>query len=132
MLNNIRTSVDNKKIVAELTYKLHLGPENIIARLAFSYSIAKSPKLKLSEIKDSKGKEYSMKVLFGNNNIPVYVALVCQKYEIYKTDKDIARYIKLHVDDGLEKLQKEYVKNAASNSFDFFMSKIETGLNKIN
>lgn len=131
MLPNIRTSLDNKAVVAELTYKLQLGPENVIARLAFSYSIANSNNLDLSKVRDSKGKEYSMKVLFGNNNIPVYVALICQKYGLYKTNKDVGRLIKMHVDDGLERLHKDFKKNATSNSFDFFMNKIETGLSEI-
>ena len=131
MLGNIRTSLQNKEIISDLTYKLQLGPENIIARMAFSYSIANSPKLNLRDIKDSKGKEYNPKILFGTNNIPVYVAMICQKYGIYKTDKDIQKFVKMHVDDGLEVLNREYRKNPNMNSFDFFLDKIEKGLNLI-
>lgn len=128
MLNNIRTSLANKTIVSELTFKLQLGPENVIARMAFAYSLANTSNLDIKFLRDSGGKEYNVKVLFGAAHIPVYVALICQKYGILKENKDVAKYIKLHVDDGLEKLYKEYAKNANGNSFDFFYNKIEKGL----
>ena len=47
MLINIKTSESNKQIVSELTRKLNFGSENIIARIAFSYSLSKNYKWKL-------------------------------------------------------------------------------------
>jgi len=128
MLNNIKTSTANKAVITELTHKLQLGPENVIARMAFAYSIANSAKLDIKNIKDAGGKEYNVKVLFGTAHIPIYVAMICQKYGILRDNKDVAKYIKLHVDDGLENLYVEYAKNANGNSFDFFHNKIELGL----
>jgi len=39
MFTTIKTSLENKLRVTELTRKLNLGPENVVARLAFSYSL---------------------------------------------------------------------------------------------
>ena len=81
--NSIRTSSENKLIVSELTSKLSLGTENVIARIALGFSLAKHGELDLLDIEDSKGKEYSSRVLLGENKV-LYIALICQKYNIYK------------------------------------------------
>ena len=73
MFSSIRTSEENKQRVQELTSKLALGTENVIARLAMAYSISKDYKLDIQNIKDSKGKEYSKRVLFGEN-FPFYAS----------------------------------------------------------
>jgi len=127
MFSSIRTSIKNKSIVTDLTRKIGLGPENTVARLAFAYSLAKGKNLDLQNIQDSKGKEYSKNVLFGKN-LTYYVALICQQYSIYKTDKDIPKYIKLHIDDGLELLSKEFDKKRNVSGLDFVLSLIEQGL----
>jgi len=101
MFNSIKTSSENKQIVSELTSKLALGAENVIARIALGYSLAKHDKLDLAQIEDSKGKEYSSKVLFGENQA-LYIAMICQKYEIYKENREIPKYLKLHMDLGLK------------------------------
>ncbi len=124
---SIRTSISNKAVVTELTRKLNLGTENVIARIAFSYSVSKNKKFKLTEIKDSKGKEYSKNVLFGHN-ISYYISLICVHYKIYKTDKDIPKFVKMHVDHGLELINDEIKKNPNIGGFDFLISKIESGL----
>lgn len=130
MFTTIRTSLDNKTVVTELTRKLNLGPENVIARLAYTYSLSTGKKFDISEVKDSKGKEYSKNVLFGNN-LPFYIALVCKHYNIYKTDKDIPKYLKAHIDHGLEILDQELKQNPNFSGFDFLVEKIDSGLNFI-
>jgi len=127
MFSSIRTSIKNKLIVTELTRKIGLGPENTVARLALAYSLSKGKNLELENIQDSKGKEYSKNVLFGKN-LPYYIALICQQYKIYKTDKDIPKYIKLHIDDGLELLSNEYSKKKNVSGLDFVLSLIDQGL----
>lgn len=131
MLSNIKTSLSNKTVVTELTHKFQLGSENIVARLAFAYSLAMTERLELGQQRDSKGKEYSPKVLFGAGNIPIYTGLVCQRYGLQKTSGEVGKYIKLHLDDGLERLYKDYGKNASLSSLDFFIPKIEDGLSAI-
>jgi DNA sulfur modification protein DndE len=130
MFSQIKTSKANKTVVTELTHKLNLGAENIIARIALTYSLENSTNLSLITMHDSQGKEYSKNVLFGNLDT-YYIALICVKYGIYKTDKDIPKYIKLHLDDGLELLAKEVAENPNLSGFDFLTDKIDTGLHEI-
>jgi len=130
MFTHIKTSKENRELVSRLTRKLNLGTENIIARIAFTYSLAKDNKLDLNEIKDSQGKEYSKAVLFGNN-LPFYISLLCVHYNIYKTDKDIPKYFKMHIDEGLQLINKELLDNPNLDGFEFIIEKIEDGLNKL-
>ena len=130
MFTQIKTSKANKIIVTDLSRRFNLGAENVIARIAFAYSLSSGRKLKLSDIADSQGKEYSKNVLFGNN-YPFYIALLCTHYGIYKTDKDIPKYIKLHLDDGLQLLNNELNNNPNLNGMDYLIDKIDAGLKTI-
>ena len=128
MFTSIKTSRANKDIVTDLSRKFNLGAENIIARIALTYSLSQNRLLFLSDIADSQGKEYSKNVLFGSN-MPYYIGLICVKYGLYKTDKDIPIYFKLHIDDGLQLMNKELRDNPNLNGYDYLIDKIETGLN---
>ena len=128
MFTSIKTSKANKDIVTNLSRKFNLGAENIIARIALTYSLSQDHILSLADISDSQGKEYSKNVLFGSN-LPYYIGLICVKYGLYKTDKDIPKYIKLHIDDGLQLMNKELQDNPNLNGYDYLIDKIETGLN---
>ena len=130
MFTSIKTSSENKIRVTELTRKLQLGPENVIARIALTYSISKDRVLELVDIQNSSGKEYNKNVLFGNN-VNHYTALICTHYNLYKTDKDIPKYIKMHIDDGLELIDQEIRENPNINGFDFLVQKIDEGLKHI-
>ena len=130
MFNSIKTSRANKLVVTELSRKFNLGAENVIARIALAYSLAQDRQLSLSDIADSQGKEYSKNVLFGCN-LPYYIGLICVKYGLYKTDKDIPKYVKLHIDDGLQLMNKELRNNPNLNGYDYLIDKIETGLNAL-
>ena len=66
MFTHIRTSKENKEIVSQLSRKLNLGTENIIARIALTYSLSQDRKLDIKNLQNSTGKEYSKAVLFGN------------------------------------------------------------------
>ena len=127
MFTQIKTSRENKEVVALLTRKLGLGTENVIARMAYTYSLSKDRKLDLNSIKDSSGKEYSKSVLFGEY-YDMYLGLLCVHYGLYKTDKDIGRYIKMHVDDGLQLLNNEVNARTNIDGFDFLTEKINLGL----
>ena len=130
MFTSIKTSKVNKDIVTDLSRKFNLGAENIIARIALTYSLSQDRKLSLADISDSQGKEYSKNVLFGSN-LPYYVGLICVKYGLYKTDKDIPKYIKLHIDDGLQLMNKELRDNPNLNGYDYLIDKITNGLENI-
>lgn len=127
MLKSIKTSELNRSVVAELTAKLGMGPENVIARIAFAYSIAQGRKFNLDEIEDSKGKEYSSKVLFGDY-LDFYIAVVSQHYGLHKSDFDIPKYIKMHIDDGLESIKVITLENPNLPLLDFIIEQIENGL----
>ena len=130
MFTSIKTSRANKDIVTDPSRKFNLGAENIIARIALTYSLSKDRLLSLTDIADSQGKEYSKNVLFGNN-LPYYIGLICVKYGLYKTDKDIPKYIKLHIDDGLQLMNKELQDNPNLNGYDYLIDKITNGLENI-
>ena len=130
MFTSIKTSRANKDVVTNLSRKFNLGAENIVARIALTYSLSKNRLLSLTDIADSQGKEYSKNVLFGNNQ-PYYVGLICVKYGLYKTDKDIPKFIKLHIDDGLQLMNKELRDNPNLNGYDYLIDKITNGLEDI-
>ena len=131
MLINLRTSEANKVVVQELTRRLNLGAENVVSRIAFAYSISKSVRLNLeTDLKDSKGKEYKDDILFGKYR-DYYIALICQHYGIYKTDKDIGKYIKMHIDHGLQLMNKLFEENKNYNGIDFLLENIDSGIEKL-
>lgn len=131
MLINIRTSEVNKTVVQELTRRLGLGTENYVSRIAFAYSLAQGVKLKIeNDLKDSKGKEYKDDILFGNYR-NYYIALICQHYNLYKTDKEIGKYIKMHIDHGLSQMDKLFEGNENYSGLDFLLENIEKGIEKL-
>lgn len=116
--------------MTELTRRLNLGAENVIARLAFTTSLGADRRLDLAKLQDAQGKEYTTKTLFGDY-LNLYVAMICVHYNIYKTHKDIPRYIKMHIDDGLEMIDKELSKKSNISGEEFLIDKIEKGLKAI-
>lgn len=127
---NVKTSELNKSVVTELTQKFQLGAENIIARIAIAYSIAKNYELKIENIQDAKGKEYKEDILLGNFK-DYYIALISQKYGINKNDINISKYMKLHLDHGLDQIQKFFKDNPNHTGLDFLLESIERGLDSI-
>ena len=115
-------------MVSELTKRVFPQgqSENVISRIALTFSISGGARLDLSNIRDSKGKEYREETLFGANKA-FYVALVCQHYGIHKESIDLPRYLKMHVDDGLEKLNKLFSDNKSYTGLDFLIDHIERG-----
>lgn|SRR5690606_14415761 len=130
MFTQIKTSKENKELVTQLTRKLNLGTENVIARIAYSYSLSLNRELDLNNIADYGGKEYSRMVLFGEY-YDTYIGMLCVHYGIYKTDKDLAKYVKMHVDDGLYLINEEIKKAPNIEGFDFLSELIYNNLNQI-
>lgn len=69
--------------------------------------------------------------MFIDNNLPYYIGLICVKYGLYKTDKDIPKYVKLHIDDGLQLMNQELHENPNLNGYDYLIDKINHGLEDI-
>ncbi|MDN3594397.1 DndE family protein [Zunongwangia endophytica] len=130
MFKSIRTSEENKEIISKLTRKLNLGSENVIARIALAYSLSVNEKLDVEQIKDSQGKEYSSKVLFGQYT-DLYLVLMANHYEIQKNDKDLPKYFKLHIDRGLESFKSQISGNSI-NGIEFLNEFMLEGLNNLN
>ena len=122
MFTQIKTSIKNKEAVTVLTRKFGLGAENVIARIAIACSLQSGVKFSPLDIKDSGGKEYSKNVLFGNL-YPVYASIMCKHYNIRMSDKDLPRYFKLHLDDGLEKIMQDLKDNPNLVGFDYLFDK---------
>lgn len=130
MIGQIKTSSENRERVQRLTRKFGLGAENVIARVAIAYSLKNGRRFSPTEVKDAGGKEYSKSVLFGNL-FPIYLAMICSHYSIKSTDKDLARYFKMHLDDGLELIDKDVKGNPNLVGFDYLFDKIEEGLKEL-
>ena len=130
MFTHIRTSKENKEVVSQLTRKLNLGTENIIARIALTYSLSKDRKLDIKDLKNSSGKEYSKAVLFGNY-LNYYLGLVAVHYDLHISNKDLPKYIKMHIDEGLELLSQEVANKSNIDGFDYLVEKIENGLEQL-
>lgn len=127
---NIRTSEKNQDVVRRLTTKLPYGTkENVIARIALGYSLQTGKRFQTGDfnIYDSKGKEYKDHILFDAKYRDFFIALICQYYGLYKTDDNIPKYIKLHIDHGLELMDTIFQDNYNYTFFDFLVEYIEKG-----
>lgn len=130
MFSSIKTSALNREVVVDLTRKFNLGAENVIARVAIAYSLKSGVKFDPMDVKDSGGKEYSRGVLFGGNDF-LYIAMMCTYYGISENDKDLSRYFKLHLDDGLERIAKDVKANPNLLGFDYLFDHIQEGLEEL-
>jgi len=128
---NIHTSKKNREVVQQLTRKLPSGTkENVIARIAFGYSLQTGKKFSKPEFSnyDSKGKEYKDHILFDAKYRELYIALICQHYEVYRTHEDIPKYVKLHIDHGLESVYNLFEENPKFTFFDFMQEYLDRGI----
>lgn len=130
MFTQIKTSLQNKEAVTILTRKFGLGAENVIARIAIAYSLQNGARFSPLDVKDSGGKEYSKNVLFGNL-YTMYATIMCKYYNIRMSDKDLPRYFKLHLDDGLERIMEDVKDNPNLIGYDYLFDKIHIGLEEI-
>jgi len=131
---NIRTSEANQEIVRKLTNKLPVGTkENVIARIALGYSLQNGRKFSNSEFNlyDSKGKEYKEHILFDAKYRDFFVALISQYYGIYKTHENIPKYVKLHIDHGLELMDNLFNNNNNYTFFDFLIEHLDKGISML-
>lgn len=106
MFTHIRTSKKNKELVTQLTRQHNLGAENVIARIAIAHSLEQGEKLDLADLKDSGGKEYTRAVLLGDKE-DIYIGMICSLYRIHRSNQDLGKHVKLHLDDGLTKIQSD-------------------------
>ena len=112
---------------------MDLGEENHIARIALSYSLVKNVynvNDNLDNNKD-KQKEYKDNTLFGNYK-SYYVSLICQKYNLHKDDTEIRKYLKWHIDKGLQLIDTYFENSKNVTGMDFLLEHISLGIDEIN
>lgn len=126
---NIKTS---SELVKKLTNRMQLGEENHIARISLAYSLAKGATYTSENNSTSeKQKEYKDNTLFGNYK-EYYISLICQKYQIHKDDTDVRKYLKWHIDSGLEMINLYFEENKNVSGIEFLLDHIEIGIDAIN
>lgn len=130
MIINIKTSELSHKLIREYSTKLKLPAENIIARIALAYSISKNRQLDIKSIRDSKGKEYKEDTFFGKHKT-YFISMLCQLYGIHRTDINLPKYVKLHIDEGLELMDKFFESNVNHTIYDFLIETIDRGVESI-
>ncbi len=128
---NVKTSEANKDRVVALTAKLgNTIKENVVARIALAYSLSRNRQLDITKPSDSRGKEYKDDVLLGQYR-NLYIALICQHYGIHKTDVNIPRYVKMHLDHGLELMASVFEQNPNYSSIEFLLENAEYGIDSL-
>ena len=127
---HIRTSKDNHARVVELTRKFGFGAENVAARIALATSLASGKRMDLRNMQNVAGKQYRTTILFGKH-IESYVSMVAVKYGLHRTNKDVPKLIKMHIDDGVECLHKQLESSSNTEPFDVVLQALEQGLSKI-
>lgn len=134
MLINIATSKEHKAIVTKLTQMLPTGTsENVIARIAIGYSLSTDKRFTPQEFNlyDSGGKEYKDHILFDSSQRDFYIALICQRYGINKNNENIPKYIKLHLDHGLDGINYLFEHKSQYSIFDFLVEYLGKGIDAI-
>jgi len=117
----IRTSENSKNIISTLTSSLSLGTENIIARIAIVYSLKNhTGELDLNVLEDSKGKEYTRKVLLGTHD-KTYVGMICAVHKIRETSPLLAKILKYHLDRGLKMIEQYKNERPRINSMELII-----------
>ncbi len=125
---NISTSPENQALVKRLTQRMDLGTENHIALMALTYSLCQGHRLDLSQdLKPAGGKAYKAHILFGDYKA-YYIALICQRYQIHKSDANVKKYLKLHIDDGLLRIHRFFEENKGASGADFLLESIGSGI----
>jgi DNA sulfur modification protein DndE len=100
MSYTIRTAEEFRIPITSQSRAWDLGAENVLARMAFAASLELSDAINLDELRDTKGKEYNSKVLFGDYRT-TYEAMLCLREGITPEHPDFKRFVKAHVDRGL-------------------------------
>jgi DNA sulfur modification protein DndE len=131
MLINIRTSEETEAILVRLSNRFNLASKNILMRMALGYSLSRNERLDLKKLEDARGKDYKDITVLSERYRSYYIALICQHYNLYKTDPDIGKYVKMHIDDGLRQLNNLFDNNPTHTFTDFLVQNIEQGISAL-
>ena len=138
-MKRIKTSEANKIVVSTLTKKFEFKDDKYIGQIAIAYSFQLGKKFDLDadNAVDNNGKEYPETLtgnINGNTNDPVYHAILNQLYERKISDEEFQKLMKLHLDHGLDELNRKLLQNNKGKNahIDFLLSIMNHGLSLLN
>lgn len=134
----IRISKQNDEIIDRLKSLYQFNSEMIVPRIAFAYSMQSNIKFDLSvdTVPGSDGREFRDErglfgtVIEGQPNYPVFKAVLEQHYQKSLFEESFVKLFKLHLNHGLNKLDKELSSGEYTDGFhiNYLMKLIKNGL----
>jgi len=135
-MNRIKTSEANKTVVYNLTKnKFQFKDDRTIAQIAIAFSLQQNKKFTVEDFgsKDNKGKEYPDSLLGELNrksNNGIYKAILNQHYRRRLSEDDFSKFLKLHLDHGLEVLNRDILMSSKGNNahIDYLLNIVNNSL----
>ncbi len=134
----IKISKQNEDIIEKLKSLYRFSSEGIAPRIAFAYSLQTNKKfdLQIDVVPSSDGREFrDDKGLFGTvvdgrTNYPIYKAILEQHYKKSLYEEDFSKLFRLHLDHGLNKIEKELSNGDITSGFhiSYLMKLMKSGL----
>ena len=134
----IRISKQNQETIDRIKSLYQFNSEGIVPRIAFAVSLQTNIRfdVNLDLVPGSDGLDFKDdRALFGTiidgrTNYPIFKAVLEQHYQKTFCEEDFCQLFTLHLNHGLEKLDKELPKGESTNVFpiDLLMRLIKNGL----
>lgn len=134
----IKISKQNDEIIERLKSLYKFDSEGIIPRIAFAYSLQTNKRfdLDIDSLISSDGRDFrDDKGLFGTliegrSNYPIYKAILDEHYQKSLFEEEFSKLFKMHLDHGLNKLDRELDKGDFTSGFhiNLLMKLIKNGL----
>ena len=134
----IRISKQNDEIIDRLKSLFKFNSEGIVPRIAFAYSLQTNKKFDLNfdiapgsdgrDFRDDRGLFGT--IVEGRSNYPIFKAILDQHYQKSLFEDDFSKLFKLHLEHGLNKLDKELSKGDYTSGYHIshLMKLIKNGL----
>lgn len=134
----IRISKQNEETIDRIKSLFKFNSEGIVPRIAFAYSIQTNKKfdLNLDIAPSSDGRDFRDDrglfgtIIEGRSNYPIFKAILEQHYQKSLFEEDFSKLFKLHLDHGLNKLEKELYNGdlTRGSHINLLMKLIKNGL----
>lgn len=134
----IRISKQNDEKIDRLKTLYKFNSEGIVPRIAFAYSLQTNKRfdLNVDVAPSSDGKDFRDDrglfgtIVEGRTNYPIFKAILEQHYQKSLFEEDFSKLFKLHLDHGLNKLEKELSKGdfTSGSHISYLMKLIKSGL----
>lgn len=134
----IRISKQNDEIIDRLKSLYKFNSEGVVPRIAFAYSLQMNKKFDLivDIAPSSDGRDFrDDRGLFGTfiegrTNYPIFKAMLDQHYQRLLFEEDFVKLFKLHLDHGLNRMDKELSNKDFTAGFhvSYLMKLIKNGL----